>query len=219
MKNQCDPLAVIQIIDEVRYKFVYKYVPVIYNIKDRAKNYDPKYNRELLRARQDAITPSHQFPTEDQLQRLSQIQPCLGVGVPSATALKKNMFAVMDPCVQKIVEAFGGAVTHHVVEGGEKSAEKSRQLLEDVGIDINDAANGIFLPDGSESIFIGPHHGTSHSEKYTEMVYNRLLPHKGDRNKIIEELTKIKHDLYDGKMPLRSKNQVYNKNLDSDNRG
>lgn len=214
MKNQCDPLAVIQVIDEVRYK----YVPVIYNINDCAKNYDPEYNRELLRARQDAITPSHQFPTIDQLQQFSQDQPELGKKA-LAIRLKKNMFAVMDPCVQKIIEAFGGAVTHHVVEGKKLSAEKSRQLLEDVGIDINDAANGIFLPDGSESIFIGPHHGTSHSEKYTEMVYNRLLPHKGDRKKIIEELTEIKHDLYDGKMPLRSKNQVYNKNLDSDNRG
>lgn len=203
MKNQCDPLAVIQIIDEVRYKFVYKYVPVIYNIKDRAKNYDPKYNRELLRARQDAITPSHQFPTEDQLQQLSQNQQCLGEGRPSATALKKNMFAVMDPCVQKIVEAFGGAVTHHVVEGGEKSAEKSRQLLEDVGIDINDAANGIFLPDGSgESIFNGPPHTTSHSEEYTERVYKRLITCKGNREGIIKELTKIKHDLYDGRMSL-----------------
>jgi hypothetical protein len=213
MKNQCDPLAVIQIIDKVYYK----YVPVIYNINDRAENYNPLYNRELLRARRDAITPSHQFPTVDQLQRFSQDQPELGRKA-LAIKLKKNMFAVMDPCVQKIIEAFGGAVAHHVVEGKKVSAEKSRQLLEDVGIDINDAANGIFLPDGPESIFIGPHHRTSHSEQYTEMVYGRLRPYKGNREKIIEELTKIKHDLYDGKMSLRGKNQIYNKKLDSDNR-
>lgn len=190
-------------------------VPEINNLGGNAGNYPQEFNEALFRERRKALTPSHQFPTDYQLHRPPRYAQTLG-DKPKAATLRRNMFAYMDPKMQRIVEAFGGVDAHHVVEGTDPAAQKSRQLLADVNIDINDAANGIFLPDGSpDSIFKGAEHRTSHTLEYSQWVYERLQPYEGNREKIIAELTRIKHDLYDGKRSLQGKNQVYNKNIRS----
>lgn len=190
-------------------------VPEINNLGGNAGNYPQEFNEALFRERRKALTPSHQFPTDYQLHRPPRYAQTLG-DKPKAATLRRNMFAYMDLKMQRIVEAFGGVDAHHVVEGTDPAAQKSRQLLADVNIDINDAANGIFLPDGSpDSIFKGAEHRTSHTLEYSQWVYERLQPYEGNREKIIAELTRIKHDLYDGKRSLQGKNQVYNKNIRS----
>lgn len=188
-------------------------VPEINNLGDNAHNYTQEFNYALFCERRKAVTPSHQFPTAYQLQQPPRYAQTLGDKARAAT-LRRNMFAYMDLKMQRIVEALGGVDAHHVVEGTDPAAQKSRQLLADVNIDINDAANGIFLPDGSpDSIFKGAEHRTSHTLEYSQWVYERLQPYEGNREKIIAELTRIKHDLYDGKRSLQGKNQVYNKNI------
>lgn len=190
-------------------------VPEINNLGDNAHNYTQEFNDALFRERRKAVTPSHQFPTAYQLQQPPRYAQTLGDKARAAT-LRRNMYAFMDPKMQRIAEAFGGSDAHHVVEGTDPAAQGSRQIFEEVNLDINDAANGILLPDGSEaSIFKGAAHLTSHTEEYSQWVYQRLLPHRGNREAIIAELTKIKHDLYDGKMSLQGENQVYNKNIRS----
>ena len=192
-----------------------KLVPEINNLGSNAHNYPQEFNDALFRERRKALTPSHQFPTAYQLQQPPRYAQTLG-SKANAGILRRNMFAFMDSKMQRIVEAFGGVDAHHVVEGTDPAAQGSRQIFEEVNLDINDAANGIFLPDGSkETIFKGAAHLTSHTEEYSQWVYQRLLPHRGNREAIIAELTKIKHDLYDGKMSLQGENQVYNKNIRS----
>lgn len=192
-----------------------KLVPEINNLGDNAHNYTQEFNDALFRERRKAVTPSHQFPTAYQLQQPPRYAQTLGDRARAAT-LRRNMYAFMDPKMQRIVEAFGGVDAHHVVEGTDPAAQGTRQLFEEVNLDINDAANGIFLPDGSEaSIFKGAAHLTSHTAEYSQWVYERLLPYRGNREAIIAELTRIKHDLYDGKMSLQGENQVYNKNIRS----
>lgn len=190
-------------------------VPEINNLGGNARNYPQEFNDALFRERLKAITPSHQFPTDYQLHQPPRYAQILG-DKPSAATLRRNMFAFMDLKMQRIVEGFGGVDAHHVVEGTDPAAQKSRQLLADVNIDINDAANGIFLPDGSpDSIFKGAEHRTSHTPEYSQWVYERLQPYEGNREETIAELTRIKHDLFGGKMSLQGKNQVYKKNIRS----
>lgn len=192
-----------------------KLVPEINNLGSNAHNYPQEFNDALFRERRKALTPSHQFPTAYQLQQPPRYAQTLG-SKANAGILRRNMFAFMDSKMQRIVEAFGGVDAHHVVEGTDPAAQGSRQIFEEVNLDINDAANGIFLPDGSkETIFKGAAHLTSHTAEYSQWVYQRLLPHRGNREAIIAELTRIKHDLYDGKMSLQGENQVYNKNIRS----
>ena len=187
--------------------------PAINNLKEYGDAYPQEFNEELHAERRKAVTPSHQFPTAYQLEH-TQAKQIIG-REPSGITLRSNLLAVMDPKLARIIEAFGGAVAHHVVEGRDPAAERSRKILEKFGIDINDAANGIFLPDGSEeSIFKGPAHKTSHTKEYSEYVYNELMDCKS-REEVIAKLTSIKHAIYDGKVNLQGEQQVYNKNIRS----
>ena len=187
--------------------------PAINNLKEYGDAYPQEFNEELHAERRKAVTPSHQFPTAYQLEH-TQAKQIIG-REPSGIILRSNLLAVMDPKLARIIEAFGGAVAHHVVEGRDPAAERSRKILEKFGIDINDAANGIFLPDGSEeSIFKGPAHKTSHTKEYSEYVYNELMDCKS-REEVIAKLMSIKHAIYDGKVNLQGEQQVYNKNIRS----
>ena len=187
--------------------------PAINNLKKYGDAYPQEFNEALHAERRKAVTPSHQFPTAYQLEH-TQAKQIIG-REPSGMTLRSNLLAVMDPKLARIIEAFGGAVAHHVVEGRDPAAERSRKILEKFGIDINDAANGIFLPDGSEeSIFKGPAHKTSHTKEYSEYVYNELMDCKS-REEVIAKLTSIKHAIYDRKVNLQGERQVYNKNIRS----
>lgn len=89
----------------------------------------------------------------------------------------------------------GGTVSaHHIVAGGEQfeSAVQARQILADAGIDINEAANGVFLPSKTAGIDLGKAiHSGRHPEAYSIKVRDRLLPFAGNPAALRVELQKI----------------------------
>ena len=189
-------------------------VPEINNLNGHESLYPDDVNKALYTERRKAVTPSHQFPTLAQLENKASDNQVLGASA-SGAILRENLFTVMDPQMRKYIEAFGGVAAHHVVEGNDPAAIASRRILEQFGIDINDAANGIFLPsDSNRSIFKGAVHKTHHTEEYSEYVYRELKDCKS-REEVIKKLTEIKHHLYDGKLSLQGDNQEYNKNIKS----
>lgn len=91
-------------------------------------------------------------------------------------------------------EAAAKARAHHIVMGGSDydSAEEARIILANAGIDINEAANGVFLPSSAEFIDLGKAiHNGYHPEKYSDWVRDRLKPHKGNPAALRKELQNI----------------------------
>jgi hypothetical protein len=94
------------------------------------------------------------------------------------------------------------SAAHHIVAGGANNtyAKSTRELLKDADIDINEAANGVFLPRNSKYLIDeATSHASMHTGTYYETVYNRLkdLSKKDIRN----ELVKISDELLNGTFP------------------
>jgi hypothetical protein len=60
---------------------------------------------------------------------------------------------------------------HHIVAGSDRRARDARQELQREGIDINEAANGVFLPCGS-AVACPP--ASTHSRIHTDRYYREL---------------------------------------------
>jgi hypothetical protein len=90
---------------------------------------------------------------------------------------------------------------HHIVPGGDKryqSAINARRILDDAGIDINEAANGCFLSTKAEFSDLGKaiHNGSPPDpKKYSDWVYDRLEPLAGNPGALRLELQKMANDL------------------------
>ncbi|NJA04228.1 hypothetical protein HC024_00515 [Methylococcaceae bacterium WWC4] len=72
---------------------------------------------------------------------------------------------------KKIVKERGetkdeGAATHHIVAWGDERAQRSRAILDKVGMDINDANNGLFIH--------GRYHDYLHTGRYHQEVFRSL---------------------------------------------
>lgn len=83
---------------------------------------------------------------------------------------------------------------HHIVAGGEKyeSAVEARRILANAGIDINEAANGVFLPRSAADSDLGmANHPGRHTENYSRAVLARLEPHAGNASALRRELQAI----------------------------
>lgn len=182
------------------------YVPAI-----NAKDLSPKEAAKLLGIRRKAISPYNQFATMDQLNKYDKSLMVLGKE-KDATILKNNMFNAMDPKVRKQIEAFGGVEAHHLVPGYDPYAKSARELLKKFDIDINGPENGIFLPSDANSIYKGTVHNTSHSPMYSKYLYTKMKDCK-NREEIIEVMTKLKHELYEGKLMLKDGKNIINKNI------
>ena len=100
-----------------------------------------------------------------------------------------------------VAKVFGGTAAHHVVEGSDRAAAKSRAILKKYHIGINDAENGVLLPTDELSIYKGAIHNTSHSEKYSLYVYNKIKDVKSQKE-LISKLTEIKRSLVNGTLDL-----------------
>ncbi len=93
---------------------------------------------------------------------------------------------------------------HHIVAANDPAADRSKILLSDWGIGINDADNGVFLPAnkaGKAQFLKAALHTSWHSPDYHLDVYMRLMVHAdtaGGRS----ELKRIKSDLLEGRMSL-----------------
>ncbi len=138
----------------------------------------------------------------------------------SGDILWDNMSLCMSPGALKNIErdtelnSYGKrAAAHHIVPKGKHLCgqtdigEKARNILEKCGnIDINDARNGILLPNSDKSILSGPIHRGGHSCKYFTSVYERLLTAKKNdgctESSIENALDDIKRLLFEGKMSL-----------------
>ena len=85
---------------------------------------------------------------------------------PSSKELRKNLIAT------GVKEPDFPNAAHHIVAGKAPSAEAARQILLEYGVDINDAANGVFLPTiKGES---GAYHPSLHTDGYYRKVTEAL---------------------------------------------
>ena len=88
---------------------------------------------------------------------------------------------------------------HHIVGNDTPEAAKK---LEEFGIDRNDPANGIFLPDSQESNLKGSVHGPGkHVADYSNEVEKRFSG-VSTREMTLEALQSLKEDLYNGYLAL-----------------
>jgi len=91
---------------------------------------------------------------------------------------------------------------HHIVAAGDNryaSAREARELLADAGIDINEAANGVFLPVKAEFNDLGKaiHLGsTPDPERYNDWFLERLEPYAENPGALRRELQNIANDLF-----------------------
>lgn len=102
--------------------------------------------------------------------------------------------------------------SHHIVEKLDNPA--AREILEEAGIHIDEAANGVWLPrqkmideyaargqskwlDG-----LGPRHEGSHRASYSDEVFERLRPLRGQPPDVIRNtLQQIAKELIEGTFP------------------
>lgn len=186
-------------------------VPEINNLNTNSANYTDAINKQLLKIRRMAISPYDQFPTMAQLKSYD-VKKLFISDEPSADLLRKNLYLVMNRQSVDICKGFGGTAAHHVIEGTDKYATKSREILKKFNININAPENGILLPDGENSIYKGCMHRTSHTPEYSGYVYDKIKDAKS-RDELIALLSEIKHELYQGKLNLQGPAQGINKNI------
>ncbi len=184
--------------------------PLYKNLDKKAVKGAEKYNKALLIERRKAVAPYMQFPTTEQLSKVNEKSLSFGKKADAAV-LRSNMLKTMSPNAANVVKGFGGTAAHHIVEGTDVAAKKSRQILQKFGVDINHPANGIFLPTDNNSIFKGCLHKTSHTDEYSKYVYNAISKCKC-RNEVIAKLSELKHEIFSGKLNLQGPTQVINKN-------
>jgi len=107
--------------------------------------------------------------------------------------------------------------THHVVPIKDSNAALAQNILEAYKIDINSAANGVFLPveDSLYSVYESTHRG-SHTKYYCTTINNRLndivINNLGNdfeaiQKALCDELTNIKLDLVNGKISVNMREE------------
>lgn len=106
---------------------------------------------------------------------------------------------------------------HHIVAYESKKAEVARKILLEYGIDLNSAANGVFLPMKKNSyVSTEAMHSGGHSDKYFENVSSRIqntkkkakllsLSKEETIRLICDELQEIRKDLLSGKLIICDK--------------
>lgn len=109
--------------------------------------------------------------------------------------LRKNLAAAGEP------RPGDGCAAHHIVmkdDGRFPASQQARAILEECGIDLDSAENGVWLPDTKEgSACHGAYHRTLHTEAYADDIYIRLriAREKDGCDGVIDELKKIKMEL------------------------
>lgn len=109
--------------------------------------------------------------------------------------LRKNMTAAGEP------RPGDGCAAHHIVmkdDGRFPASQQARAILEECGIDLDSAENGVWLPDTNEgSACHGVYHRTLHTEEYAKQILGRLSDGYEERGceGVIDALRAIKEDL------------------------
>jgi len=83
-----------------------------------------------------------------------------------------------------------GFHAHHIVAGGDKRADRARQILADLEINLDSSANGVYLD--------APQHRRLHTNRYYEEITNRLEK-ANTKKQAVRILEKIKNELLNGK--------------------
>ncbi|NJN23306.1 MAG: hypothetical protein HC810_01420 [Acaryochloridaceae cyanobacterium RL_2_7] len=139
--------------------------------------------------------------------------------------LAKQLGQAGKPVPKGLIKPGDGYAAHHIVQGGSNAtdAKLARQLLTEYQIDINDAANGVWLPkDGNVSLKEVPHENV-HTETYRANVLRDLKRAEARpganggpatfserRQNIINELNNIRQQLLEGKYSYKNVSQELN---------
>lgn len=115
------------------------------------------------------------------------------VSVPSeasADKLRRNMINanIQEPTYQN--------AAHHIVAGNARDASEARQILDNFKININDAANGVFLPT-EIGVSNAAYHPSLHTTNYYDKV-NALLRNATSKQDAIDILGQISKALQNG---------------------
>lgn len=105
--------------------------------------------------------------------------------------------------------------THHIGAGKDDRAKMVRKIYKKIDFDINDPRNGISLPMYEDSALKGTKHRGSHIDKYFDEVNKRIInTYQKNKNpkiakqNILEEIDRIKYELYNGEMKLYNNHRV-----------
>ena len=111
---------------------------------------------------------------------------------PSSSKLAQNL-------INEGISRPAQTAAHHIVAGCAKAAGQARSILAKFGIGINDAVNGVFLPQNLSSA--NPNgatvHSTLHTKKYYDMV-TMMLKTCSSKEDVISTLSQIRKLLENG---------------------
>jgi subtilisin family serine protease len=105
-----------------------------------------------------------------------------------------------------VIEDVDNWAAHHIVPAGatDVNAERAREIIEDVGIDVNSVSNGVWLPmkKGESAaevngIMIATHNGR-HVDDYSKYVRDALEPLYGNKALILAKIETIRGELLTG---------------------
>ena len=132
------------------------------------------------------------YKTNDDLHKLDEASKggSNNTSRPSSRVLRKNMKEA------GIEEPDYPNAAHHIVAGKSPKARESRKILEKYGIDINDAANGVFLPT-KKGVSNSAYHPSLHKKEYYIKV-NEALRNANSKEDILFILDDIREQLLEG---------------------
>ena len=95
-----------------------------------------------------------------------------------------------------------GHAAHHMVAWDDSRAEIARDILADANIPINDARNGIYLPQTPENTVAEAleRHQTIHTDEYYQAIEDRLLK-AAEADSVEGELARIRNLIMRGEFP------------------
>lgn len=167
-----------------------------FNIIGETEN--PTNNVEAVATETIERTSTFEEQTIDNF-KLEEMRPEIEDGMTlgyehDSNILRKNMEHAMN-CESNPEESNA----HHIVGRDTPQAAKK---LEELGIDRNDPANGIFLPNSPESPLKGAVHGLGrHTADYSNEVEQRFAE-VTTREEALEVLQSLKEDLYNGDLSV-----------------
>ena len=112
------------------------------------------------------------------------------LSIPSSKVLRQNL-------IEAGVEApdYPNAA-HHIVAGNSPKAAEARAILQKYGVDINDAANGTFLPTVRD-VVEGAYHPSLHTNSYYDKI-NKLLSEATCKEDVLDILEFVGDELSSG---------------------
>ena len=112
--------------------------------------------------------------------------------VASSAKLAKNM-------INSGISRPAQTAAHHIVAGTSKFANEARAILNKFGVGINDAVNGVFLPQNLQSSnpTDATVHSTLHTAEYYKMVTD-MLSTCSSKQEVVDTLNNIAKMLLNG---------------------